>query len=243
MSQGGHHGRIHAYRTAKRAALGTHTQGPSPAWKGGDRSGSNTPHIPKEYGSKILISRLPPDVTLQEVSDLFNKTVGPTKEVTLFYNDKGLPKGMALVAFQRGGDAAMAANKYDGRYVDNKRPLKVEVIVGKDAATSPKKTPATKETPSSPPRPMSLLERMNVAPVKEPPPPKAPKKQVQKAPAAPVEVATKPKAVPTKRKKTRKGPARLTKKRVTVEDLDEEMDAYRAAVPQIGGDLNRMVVA
>jgi len=72
---------------------------------------------------------------------------------------------------------------------------------------------------------------------------KTPKQQTQRVPAAPVEVATKPKAVPTKRKKTRKGPARLTKKKVTVQDLDEEMDAYRAAVPQIGGDPNKMFVA
>jgi len=140
MSQG-HQGRIHAYRTTKRAVLGTQAQGPSPSWKGGDRSGSSTPPAPKEPGSKILISRLPPDVTLQEVSvgfmhladsleltyshakDLFNKTVGPTKEVMLFYNDKGLPKGMALVGFQRDGDAALAANKYDGRFVDNSELL------------------------------------------------------------------------------------------------------------------------
>jgi hypothetical protein len=61
----------------------------------------------------------------------------------------------------------------------------------------------------------------------------------QEGPAAPAEVVTKPKAVPTKRKKTKKGPARLTKKKVTVQDLDEEMDAYRAAVPQIGGDPTR----
>lgn len=59
---------------------------------------------------------------------------------------------------------------------------------------------------------------------------------------APAEAVTKPKAVPTKRKKTKKGPARLTKKKVTVQELDEEMDAYRAAVPQIGGDLNKMVI-
>ena len=37
----------------------------------------------------------------------------------LFYNDKGMPKGMALVGFQKGGDAALAADKYDGRFVDN----------------------------------------------------------------------------------------------------------------------------
>jgi len=240
MSQGGHHGRIHAYRTAKRAVLGTQAQGPSPAWKGNDRTGSGTPHTPKEFGSRILISRLPPDVTLQEVSDLFNKTVGPTKEVILFYNDKGLPKGMALVGFQREGDASLAADKYDGRFVDNKRPLKVEVIVNKDAAIPSKKLSATSQPPS--PQPMSLLERMNIAPVKGPPAPKVPKQQAQKAQVTPAEVVTKPKAVPTKRKKTRRGPARLTKKRVTAEDLDEEMDAYRASVPHIGGDLNKMVV-
>jgi hypothetical protein len=37
----------------------------------------------------------------------------------LFYNDKGLPKGMALVGFQKGSDAALAADRYDGRFVDN----------------------------------------------------------------------------------------------------------------------------
>ena len=72
--------------------------------------------------------------------------------------------------------------------------------------------------------------------------PKVPKQQTQKVPAAPAEVVTKPKAVPTKRKKTRKGPARLTKKRVTAQDLDEEIDEYRAAVPHIGGDPNKMVL-
>jgi THO complex subunit 4 len=108
----------------------------------------------------------------------------------LFYNDKGLPKGMALVGFQRDGDAALAANKYDGRFVDNskllclspscrftfvvlavsERPLKVEVIVGKDAAAPSKKPPTKKETPSLSPQSMSLLERMNIAPVNGPAP-------------------------------------------------------------------------
>jgi len=41
----------------------------------------------------------------------------------LFYNDKGLPKGMALVGFQRDSDAALAAEKYDGRFVDNSESL------------------------------------------------------------------------------------------------------------------------
>ena len=53
------------------------------------------------------------------MKDLFNRTIGPTNEVMLFYNDKGLPKGMAMVGFQRDGDAAVAVDRYDGRFVDN----------------------------------------------------------------------------------------------------------------------------
>jgi hypothetical protein len=119
--------------------------------------------------------------------DLFNKTVGPTKEVMLFYNDKGLPKGMALVGFQREGDATLAVDRYDGRFVDNseslclpssrrftfvalERPLKVEVIVGKGAVLPSKNLPATKASPSPLPQSRSLLERMKVAPVKGPAP-------------------------------------------------------------------------
>lgn len=88
---------------------------------------------------------------------------------------------MALVGFQRDGDAALAADKYDGRFVDNsefprlspgcrftpvvlERPLKVEVIVNKEAAVPSKKLFAASSSPS--PQPMSLLERMNIAPVK-----------------------------------------------------------------------------
>ena len=90
---------------------------------------------------------------------------------------------MALVGFQREGDAALAADKYDGRFVDNselfspslscqftpmvsERPLKVEIIVNKDAAVPSKKFSTTSPPPL--PQPMSLLERMNIAPVKEP---------------------------------------------------------------------------
>lgn len=85
MSQG-HQGRLHAYRTPKRAILGTQAQGPSPAWKGGDRGGSSTPPIPKQPGSKILISRLPPDVTLQEVTVGYRRLAG-SLELTYFQRE------------------------------------------------------------------------------------------------------------------------------------------------------------
>jgi THO complex subunit 4 len=47
-------------------------------------------------------------------------------------------------------------------------------------------------------------------------------------------VAVKPPAVPPRRVVRRKGPKRLKKRIVTVEDLDKEMDDYRAAAPEDG---------
>jgi len=50
--------------------------------------------------------------------ELFRKTVGPLKESFLIYNSQGKSKGMAVVSFQRPGDAAVARTKYDGKIVD-----------------------------------------------------------------------------------------------------------------------------
>jgi THO complex subunit 4 len=50
--------------------------------------------------------------------ELFKKTVGPLKESFLIYNSQGKSKGMAIVSFQRPGDAVVARTKYDGKIVD-----------------------------------------------------------------------------------------------------------------------------
>ena len=192
---------------------------------------------------------------------------------------------MALVGFQRNGDAALAANKYDGRFVDNSKlllPASEPSIHTRGVRTTVESRSYRGQGRSRSLEKVSCQERIAIPvaaadvstredeyrtgkrtrPVRTPSfteararvpftltaylcwfyRPKAPKQQTQKAPVAPAEAVTKPKAVPTKRKKTKKGPARLTKKKATVQELDEEMDAYRAAVPQIGGDLNRMVI-
>lgn len=52
------------------------------------------------------------------IQELFRKTVGPLKESFLIYNSAGRSKGMAVVTFQRPGDAAAARAKYDGKIVD-----------------------------------------------------------------------------------------------------------------------------
>lgn len=50
--------------------------------------------------------------------ELFKKTVGPLRESFMVYNSQGKSKGMAIVVFQRPGDAAVAQKKYHGKIVD-----------------------------------------------------------------------------------------------------------------------------
>lgn len=51
---------------------------------------------------------------------LFTKTVGPVKDVFMIFNSQGRTKGMAVVTFQRAGDANIARAKYDGKIVDGR---------------------------------------------------------------------------------------------------------------------------
>jgi THO complex subunit 4 len=91
-------------------------------------------------GSKILVSALPVDVKEHEIQvrdrlntslqvtnivaldlqDLFHKTVGPLHDLILIYNSAGNFKGMAIISFQRTGDAVLAKTKYDGKLVDGR---------------------------------------------------------------------------------------------------------------------------
>lgn len=59
-------------------------------------------------------------VMLMISQELFRKTVGPLRDVFLIYNSQGHSKGMAIVAFQRKGDAAVARAKYHGKVVDGR---------------------------------------------------------------------------------------------------------------------------
>ena len=117
------------YHSSKRHLLGNQAGHVPPAWRDQKQ---------KDQGSKILLSRLPPDVGELEVEEssllfpsrhplrrvlqeLFRKTVGPLKEVFLIYNSQGRSKGMAIVSFQRSGDAAVARSKYDGKFIDGRK--------------------------------------------------------------------------------------------------------------------------
>jgi len=79
--------------------------------------------------------------------ELFKKTVGPLRESFMVYNSQGKSKGMAIVVFQRPGDAAVAQKKYHGKIVDARmfqrsrqesyflltvyvgRPIRIEIMV------------------------------------------------------------------------------------------------------------------
>ncbi|KAF5350889.1 hypothetical protein D9758_010553 [Tetrapyrgos nigripes] len=63
---------------------------------------------------------------------------------------------MAVVCFQKTEDAAMAKAKYDGKFVDGRRPIKIEIITDKTPFSSSSSGSASAE-PASPP---SLIDRI-----------------------------------------------------------------------------------
>ncbi|EIN08453.1 hypothetical protein PUNSTDRAFT_144039 [Punctularia strigosozonata HHB-11173 SS5] len=199
-----------SYRGGKRALLGN--PGPAPAWRM-----NASPAKEQKLGSKILLSYLPKDVQEEEIRELFINTVGPLKDVLIVYNSHGVSNGMAVVTFQRHGDAGKARDKYNGKIVDGKNPIKIEIIVDG--------TPGTLATPT--PLQPSLLSRLGG-------PGPAPRSPT--TPRNPLMTAVPPSLKPKQQLRTPIGPAgrrrHLKKgaKRVkkTAAQLDQDMDDYRA---------------
>ncbi|KAJ7892809.1 hypothetical protein B0H14DRAFT_3427737 [Mycena olivaceomarginata] len=202
-----------------------------------------------EAGSKIFLSRLPMDVGETEVEELFKRPWGPLRESFLVYNSQGKSKGMAVVVFQRPGDAVVARQKFDGKIVDGRRPIKIEVIVESGASV-----PAI--TPPAPPAPPTLFDRLqNKGPVPGPskvapggPAPaslrfatpaqlhRLPGQHTQPPrPATPYN-ANFPAPIPPRRYRTKKGPKRLKKhwQARSKEQLDRDMEDYRASADATG---------
>ncbi|KAF8813144.1 hypothetical protein BYT27DRAFT_7181730 [Phlegmacium glaucopus] len=230
--------RLNTFHGPKRQLLGNQAGQAPPSWKTSASVAPGQVHATsvskgkaaQEQGSRIFLSRLPVDVGEKDVEELFRKTVGPLKESFLVYNSQGNSKGMAVVTFQRPGDALAAQAKYDGKIVDGRRPIKIEII--SDGAPS--------QIPRGPPPPPTLLNRLSPAntmtirphtekinPGPSPVTPIAPRSLVFQP-----RVAVKPAPVPPRRVRQKKGPKRLKKK--TIDDLDKEMEDYRAAAPDPG---------
>ncbi|RDB30822.1 mRNA export protein mlo3 [Hypsizygus marmoreus] len=222
--------RLNTFHGPKRQLLGNQAGYAAPAWR-------NVPPIPGQVigkgkhvaqDSKIFLSKLPLDVGEKEVEELFRKTVGPLRESFLIYNSQGKSKGMAVVTFQRPGDAAVARAKYDGKIVDGRRPLKIEIMVDNTPSNMP---------PPPPPMP-SLLTRLGgkakITPNKQDPPPTQPRQH--KRPPAQAQPATimvsNGVPAPTRRVRYKKGPKRIKKviySPLTRDQLDKEMEDYRAS--------------
>ncbi|KAI0696835.1 hypothetical protein BC835DRAFT_841992 [Cytidiella melzeri] len=198
-----------------------------PSWKqqqqrGGNAKGANVKK------SKILLSELPKDVTPDEVVALFHKTVGPVKEDETFivYNNKGDSRGMAIVSFQREGDAYAARAKYNGKLIDGRKPIKIEIVKDEDAPS---------QTAIVPPAPPSLLQRLggpatngkaNAAPRSEP------RKQAHaggNAPqSAPLAVQPRTHVAGSRKLRQKKGAKRVKKAPVTLQQLDADLEAWKA---------------
>lgn len=219
--------RITSYHGAKRNLLGNQAGNVPPAWR-------DSKDKQKERGSKILLSRLPVDVGETEVEELFKKTVGPLKECFVIYNTQGRSKGMAVITFQRPGDAAVAREKYDGKLIDGRRPIKIEIIVDSDDVAGSTRSTPTSAVPSL----LGRIGKLAGTPTKGGP--LAPHSQVLNVnvlPVPPQKIIVSPRSVQTAGTKAvsrrrKKGPRRLNKSNVSkksLAELDQDMEEYKAA--------------
>ncbi|KAG7448646.1 uncharacterized protein BT62DRAFT_929734 [Guyanagaster necrorhizus] len=228
------HTRYNALHSPKQQVLGNSAGHVPPAWRVAGSSGVNASigkgkQAANHAGSKILLSRLPVDVSEKEVEELFRKTVGPLKDSFVVYNSQGKSKGMAIISFQKLGDAAIARSKYDGKFVDGRRPIKIEIISDDMSPAS-----MTSTTPSlfdriAGPKPIVNGNVPTVANgVKSPVQNHALPRQVAAAASIAAGLPT-PAAGP--RRRLKKGPRRLKKQAVSksLKQLDQEMEDYRAA--------------
>ncbi|KAF9023654.1 hypothetical protein BDZ89DRAFT_989743 [Hymenopellis radicata] len=233
--------RYNTFHGPKQQLLGNQAGHVAPAWRA-NTSGANgvagSSGKAKQItnpGSKILLSRLPVDVPEKEVDELFKKTVGPLKESFLIYNSQGKSKGMAIVSFQHTEHAAVAKAKYDGKYIDGRRPIKIEIVT-EDV------TPPVKATGQ-----LSLFER--IAPANgAATPPTGPRatggksaptlgnhalpRQVAAAASIAGQTGTNTPVPVAPRRRYKKGPKRLKKAQIgpaSLEQLDQEMEDYRAS--------------
>ncbi|EJC99354.1 uncharacterized protein FOMMEDRAFT_142893 [Fomitiporia mediterranea MF3/22] len=242
----------HYHGGAKGKVTGNTVQ-PAPAWRVRNIPPESQSQNAIDLGSKILLSNLPLDVSEDEIVDLMKKTIGPVvlRDSFLICNSKGVPRGAAIVTFTRGIDASRARARYNGKVIDGKRAIKLEIILDRDVDSS---RPSQQQPPTAPngvqqQKPKTLFDRLG-------PLPSSPSHQPTKAngvansrrtpslldraaaapflstpPSKPRSFSTpiQPRVVPPSapaalnKKRQKKGPKRVRK---SVADLDREMEEY-----------------
>jgi THO complex subunit 4 len=160
------------------------------------------------------------DVAETECEELFKRTVGPIKEIFIIYNNQGRSKGMAVVTFQRATDAVLARSKYNGKVIDGKHKLHIELVTDNDEPLPE----AVIEQPSLLSRISGKISGPHTRPESDPTP--SVKLPIRPPPERPVKKPTPSIFVAGPKKRTKKGPKRVKK---SVAQLDQEMEDYRAA--------------
>jgi len=137
----------------------------------------------------------------------------------IIYNNQGRSKGMAVVTFHRLTDAGVARSKYNGKVIDGKHKLKIEIVTDNDELS----LQTIKEQPNTPPSLLSRIAGLHIPAAPNPMPRNAaathPPQHPAKARAASIVVSG-------PRKRTKKGPKRVKK---SLAQLDQEMEEYRAS--------------
>ncbi|KAJ3100335.1 hypothetical protein HK100_004723 [Physocladia obscura] len=77
--------------------------------------------------SKLTVSNLNPNVTQQDLHELFS-TIGPVKSAVLNFDHTGKSTGTGTVIYRRSGDSQRAITEFNGRQFDG-RPMRIELIV------------------------------------------------------------------------------------------------------------------
>ncbi|KAF8524385.1 hypothetical protein BU17DRAFT_63371 [Hysterangium stoloniferum] len=194
-----------------------------------------------QTGSKILMSQLPTDsVEENDIEELFRETIGPVFNVFAIYNSQGKSKGMAVVHFQRPGDAIEARRRYNGKIIDGRRPLKIELIVdppevvARASVALKEKTLADRLSGPINNESSALVSKTYVS-VLVPSPP-SDRRQVFLYSESHV-YSYNDEYHQTQRRGVKKGPRRLKK---SAEQLDKDMEVYMAQSPRLPSDIMAM---
>jgi len=222
------HANNHSNRNGRAAALGVGPRSVPPAWR--HQSSGLAPQV--EAGSKIFIAGLPTDVDKEQVQELMENTIGRLRDTFCVYNKAGKATGMAVVHFAKTGDAMRARMMYNNKIIDQRQPIKVDLIVD---STEGLGLPII-QAPAPPP-PRTLLDRMT--PVSRGGKGLSHAMSIQQQRALAVQAqATQSHPVASFRQRRKKGPRRLqkpggfVKMAKTADDLDREMEEYRRTAPK-----------
>ena len=100
-------------------------------------------------GTKMLVSNLGPEVTDEDLKELFVEHGGPIKKAEIFYKQDGTSSGQGEVVFKKRADADKAIKTLNNVPLDGK-PLQLALVgVSSAAAPQPRKP---MPYPKSPPR-------------------------------------------------------------------------------------------